>query len=366
MHKLGVGLGLLMACVGLYAAACSDDDTVAPVAGDGGVAETGTDGTVATDAGADSGNQAAVVERGRYLVENIMGCGDCHTPRVAGSADKTRLLSGVDCLIGFPGGDAGEALSQSDPGDAGFGVIPGCLNSRNLTNDATGLKNRTDQQIKDMFMNGVRPNGDHLNPTMPWWEFHNMSDDDANAVVAYLRTVPPVVHDVQVSEDPWKSQTPAIAITPDQIPAVPANAANHDSAVRGRYLATLACLDCHTPDMPDGGSFPQPQDMSRPFAGSRTFPIFLFHIPTPPFPAYTYTQNLTQDSTGLLGYQPQDIVREIKEGKDRDGGGICIPMPAGPGSDFGGMTDSDALDIANYILTLPPIVNQRKQNCVAN
>ena len=36
---------------------------------------------------------------------------------------------------------------------------------------------------------------------------------------------------------------------------------------------------------------------------------------------------------------------------------ICPPMPVGPQGAYGGLTDGDALDIANYIKSLPPAVN---------
>src|SRR5215468_1835773 len=85
-------------------------------------------------------DRRSIVERGRYLVDTVALCNDCHTPRNAdGSFDKTnRYLAGVECLIDV----------DPEPGK-------GCLNSRNLTSDATGLKSRTDVQIKAMFQDGV-------------------------------------------------------------------------------------------------------------------------------------------------------------------------------------------------------------------
>src|SRR5215813_2293364 len=78
-----------------------------------------------------SQSEQSIVERGRYLVDTVALCNDCHTPRNAnGSFDRTRYLSGVECLFDI----------EPEPGK-------GCLNSRNLTPDATGLKSRTDAQI---------------------------------------------------------------------------------------------------------------------------------------------------------------------------------------------------------------------------
>jgi mono/diheme cytochrome c family protein len=349
----------LAASVGVYASACSDDSDVNPTP----TVDGGSDATVTPDTGGggfDGGTDAGDVARGKYLVTNVASCPDCHTPRNPdGSPDMTRWLAGVECLAGTPPSDAG----AGDAGDAGPSG-PGCLNSRNLTNDATGLKNRSDQEIKDMFQNGTRPNGERLSSFMPYWVFHNFSTADADAIVAYLRSVPGVNHNVPPSDPVWLAIfPPAQPLADSQVPTPAPSSANLESAKRGRYLATIACLDCHTPDAPPGS--PQPSDLTQPFAGSRAFPAALLHLPTPPFPAIIYTQNLTQDSTGLLGYTSDMIVRELKQGLDKDGGGICPPMPAGPKGGFGGLTDGDALDIANYILTLPPISKQRPANCVA-
>src|SRR5688500_12490106 len=45
--------------------------------------------------------------RGAYLVTHVLGCGDCHTPRLQdGSPDTANLLAGVECFIDVDGGDA--------------------------------------------------------------------------------------------------------------------------------------------------------------------------------------------------------------------------------------------------------------------
>jgi mono/diheme cytochrome c family protein len=175
---------------------------------------------------------AMLVARGDYLVNHVAACGDCHTPRNAdGTPDQTKALSGIDCFL------------DTAPDDPNMG----CLASRNLTNDPTGLANRTDQQIRDMFQKGIRPGGQFLNAYMPYSVFANMTDDDALSVVAYLRTVPGVSHAVAASQPPWDNPTSAAPqLIPDLIPRDP-NETN--STANGRYLAAMAgiCIICHTP-----------------------------------------------------------------------------------------------------------------------
>ena len=62
-------------------------------------------------------------------------------------------------------------------------------------------------------------------------------------------------------------------------------------------------------------------------------------------------------SSQPAGWTAADIVKVLKQGQDRDGGGVCPPMPAGPMGALGGLTDQDALDIATYIAGLPAVDN---------
>jgi mono/diheme cytochrome c family protein len=115
----------------------------------------------------------AEVERGKYLV-TIAGCNDCHTPgSFLGKPDFSRRLSGSDVGFAIPG----------------LGVFVG----RNLTPDKeTGLGKWTDGQIISAFTAGVRPDGRRLAPIMPWRDLSHLSSEDAHAIVAYLRSLPPV------------------------------------------------------------------------------------------------------------------------------------------------------------------------------
>ena len=328
-------------------AGCGDDDPVISVGPDGD-AGSGGDGATLPDSGSpevDGPDPAAVIARGKYLVDHVAACGDCHTPRLpTGGPDMTKYLSGVECFIDVNGPAEG-----------------GCLHSGNLTNDITGLKNDTDGQIKKMFQDGQRPDGRFLHPVMPTYVFHNFKPEDADAIVAYLRTVPAVTHDVPASDPPF-DVVPAAAQPIDLATVPPANGAPEN----GRYLAMVACLECHTPELPPGSA--RPIDMTKVFGGNKAFPAASLGLPSPPFPATIYTANITPHATGLAGWTAPDIVRAVKEGKDRANGGLCPPMPAGPMAAFGGLTDQDVQDIAAYIAALPPIdnaVTDGNGSCVA-
>lgn len=113
------------------------------------------------------------VARGRYLT-TIMSCGDCHTPgTLYGAPDTTRHLSGSE--LGWVGP---------------WGVVY----ARNLTPDSTGLGSWTAEQIVHALRTGNTPDGRQLAPIMPWMNFTNLSDADANAIAAYLKSLPPISH----------------------------------------------------------------------------------------------------------------------------------------------------------------------------
>ena len=113
------------------------------------------------------------VERGKYLA-TLGDCVDCHTPGYFfGKPDMTRYLGGSDVGFEIPG--------------------LGVFNGRNITPDKeTGIGSWTDEQIATAITTGKRPDGRQLAPIMNYPAFVNMTKEDVAAVVAYLRTIPPV------------------------------------------------------------------------------------------------------------------------------------------------------------------------------
>jgi mono/diheme cytochrome c family protein len=115
----------------------------------------------------------STVERGQYL-SRIMDCGGCHTPGVlAGKPDQTRALAGSEIGFHIP--------------DLGYFYPP------NLTPDRqTGLGAWSEADIVRAVRTGVRPDGRQLVPVMPWHSYAALTDDDAQALARYLKSLPPV------------------------------------------------------------------------------------------------------------------------------------------------------------------------------
>jgi mono/diheme cytochrome c family protein len=119
----------------------------------------------------------AQTDRGKYLVM-LGGCNDCHTPGVfLGKPDFTRALGGSEVGFELPG----------------LGVFHG----PNLTPDKeTGLGNWTAEEIVAAITKGQRPDGRELAPIMPWQSLAVLTKEDALAIVAYLKSLPPVKNKV--------------------------------------------------------------------------------------------------------------------------------------------------------------------------
>ena len=121
--------------------------------------------------------KANPVKRGAYLVETL-GCAVCHSP----VDEQKRMLPGLRL--------AGGMLLRIVP----FGDYP----TGNLTSDkATGLGNWSDEEIKRAITKGLLRDGTRLLPfPMDYASYSTMTADDLSAVVAYLRSLPPVTNKV--------------------------------------------------------------------------------------------------------------------------------------------------------------------------
>jgi len=328
-----------------FSAGCDSDPKKTGAGGAGGAGGSlGAAGSTGAG-GAGGAALAAQITRGDYIVNHVAACPDCHTPQGPTGPVPGMFLAGNPAFVTLPDGEM--------------------LGSRNLTNDITGLKNRTDAEIKNMFQNGLRPTAtgmEPLNPVMPYYIFHNMTDADADAVVAYLRTVPGVSNEIPRRGAAFDVPAPAPPLADTTIPMPATGDLNYASAVRGRYLATKAgvCVECHTKHL-DPATMPTTVlDETKLFAGGEDFSA-LFATTLMIHPV---SKNLTSDlNTGLGSWTAEDIVTAVTMGKAKDGSGICPPMPAGPMGAFGKLDPQDALDIANYIKSLPPISNMIVDMC---
>jgi len=118
-----------------------------------------------------------------------------------------------------------------------------------------------------------------------------------------------------------------------------------DPVVRGRYLVTImSCNDCHTPGYLYGAP-----DTSRRLSGSDlgwTGPWGVVHA-----------RNLTPDmETGIGSWTIEQIVTALRTGNTPDGSQLAPIMPWMNYSNI--LDQDDAVAIASYLKSLPPIVHK--------
>ncbi len=124
-----------------------------------------------------------LLEHGRYLVE-LIGCPVCHTDgALIGELRSEEWLAGSDIGIAYS-----NPMKYDNPGV----VFP-----PNLTPDPkTGIGLWSDDDIVIAIRGGRDQHGGRLIKAMPWLVYAMMSDADTRAIVAYLRSLPPIDHKV--------------------------------------------------------------------------------------------------------------------------------------------------------------------------
>jgi cytochrome c551/c552 len=267
----------------------------------------------ATSAAVKIGADGANLQRGKYLVESILACGNCH--------------SGNATNFGTPG----QALSGGRAYDLpAFRVTAG-----NLTSDPeTGLGEWTVEDLKRALVHGVRPNGLPLAPGMPWAFFKALTEEDLNAVANYVLSLPPVRNPTPgpVYRKEFHEQ-----VYPDAQRPFTAHEIATDQMTRGRYLATLGhCMGCHTPEVDGVSDFVR--DGGR---GGRRLG-----------PEKVLVPNITSSPTAGLGaWTNAEIKRALTQGISRDGRHLHFPMPW---PYLASLDEADVDALVSWLRTLPP------------
>jgi cytochrome c553 len=259
--------------------------------------------------------QALAQERGKYLMDSIVACGNCHVQR----------------------GDKGQPLlDRGLSGGLVFDEAPFKAYASNITPDAeTGIGKWTDAQLAKAIREGIRPDGSVIGPPMPIMFYRGLADDDLRAIVAYLRAQPAVKNKVPKSEYRMK-------LPPNYGPAITrkiVSPSRKDEVKYGAYLAGPLghCMDCHTPwvkGIPDS---------NRVGAGGNPF--------RGPW-GVAVSRNLTPHETGLKGWSDAEIARAIREGVRKDGTPLKPPMAYGW---YKNIRDEDMKPLIAYLRALKPL-----------
>lgn len=262
------------------------------------------------------------VERGAYLFA-AAGCLGCHTD----VKNKGAPLAG------------GRALATP------FGTF----RTPNITADAeTGIGAWSDADFVRALRDGVSPAGEHYYPAFPYPSYTRMSDADMLAIKAYILSLPAVRRENQGHElgfpYSWRSLLgvwKALNFTPGAMQPDPGKSEGWN---RGAYLveALAHCGECHTPRGALGGL-----DRDRWLAG------------TTDGPDGEKVPNITPDeATGLGAWSSAQITGALRTGLLPDGDVVGSSMGEVVENSTSRLVDADRAAIAEYLLSVPPIVNQ--------
>jgi len=232
-----------------------------------------------------------------------------------------------------------------------FPVPLGTVFSTNITQDKeTGIGNWSDQEIYDSMVKGVRPSGEKLLPVMPYEKYSGMAEADLRALIAYMRTLEPEAKDnvpatflfpfVRSLFTPlWLKVFGRFSTSPPTAPS--------SGIERGRYLVehVSLCGDCHTPrnrlGVPNRNLY---------LAGTKSGP-FGEEVP-----------NITPDQeTGIKDWRREEIADLLTKGTKPDQEevtGLMAEVVEGTSVGYSDMKREDALAIADYLKSIPPIVNK--------
>ena len=265
-----------------------------------------------------SARAETLLERGSYLVNAVMACDGCHTPRTpSGGLVLEKRFQGGTILFDLP------AYT---------------VRGSNITPDReTGIGEWTDDDLKRALIEGVRPNGVPLAPSMPFAFYRILTPRDLDAVVTYVRSVAAIRNEAQIPNYKSEMHSETVPNAEQSIGTeVPA-----DPVPRGMYLATLAhCMECHA-RRPDGE-----QDYKNWWGkGGNEM--------KGPWGKVVVRNISSHKDKGIGSWTDDQIRRALTLGVGHDGRAFKLPMARQ--MYFSKMTDADLDAIVAWVRTIPPI-----------
>ena len=257
-----------------------------------------------------------LLARGRYLGETVAACGACHDA----FGPRMQPIAGMGLAGGRVFAERGMAA-----------VAP------NITQDReTGIGAWTDGQIAAAIREGHRPDGSLIGPPMPVESYRGIADRDLAALVAWLRTVPPVRH--AVAE---RSSYP-FALTSHGGPVASVPPPENTPVARGRYIAVnLAhCMDCHSAQLSEGRADPNGR-------GARGLVL------EGPWGVVQAANLSSHPEHGIGRRTDEQVIDAITKGVAPDGRRLAPPMGA-RAPVWARMEPGDLRDLLAYLRSLPP------------
>ena len=256
------------------------------------------------------------IERGRYLVEAVGACGNCHSPVDGNGTRNGPALSGGPALL--------------SPAFVAY--------APNITSDPrTGIGSWSEDQIVDALREGGRRTAGCSDRPCPFRSTARCRTP-TRTPSAYLKTLPPTERETPSST--YKAPMPSSYGPPVGSVSDPPH---DDHVAYGAYLAKLGhCMQCHTPIGPDG----KRDFANRSGAGGLSVDISW---------GSRVAANITPDpDTGLGRWTDDEIVAALSRGLGKDGAPLS---PIMPWPYFHAMRPEDLKAVVAWLRTLKPVPN---------
>lgn len=269
------------------------------------------------------------IARGEYLANCVAVCMDCHSTR-----DWSKF-SGP--LVEGTLGKGGEKFGRE------FG-FPGEYYARNIT--PAGIGDWTDGEVLRAVTCGIDKKDRPFFPIMPYRNYGKMDMEDITAIIAYIRTLAPIVNEVPEAESDFPMNF--IINTMPQNAQFSKRPDKTDKVAYGEYMITMSgCFECHTQ-----------QDKGTPVAGMEYAGGFKFDMGPM---GVAYSANITPDKATGIGYWTEEAF--VKRFKSYQGEQPVIkageeqqsPMPW---TMYADMDEYDLQAIFAYLQTVKPIENK--------
>jgi mono/diheme cytochrome c family protein len=260
----------------------------------------------------------AAIERGKYLAV-AADCAACHT-----APNRLPFAGGLPIEIPL-----------------------GTIYSTNITPSADlGIGRYTEEQFSRALRRGIRGDGAHLYPAMPYTSYAKFTDDDTHALYLYFtRAVAPVEARAPETELPFPMNIRLSMLawnilfldrqvfTPDPKQSSQWN--------RGAYLVEgpAHCSTCHTPR-----GFLMQEETSHALSGAQVGPW--------------YAPNITSDpASGIGSWSKEDLAAYLRSGHLRGKAQAAGSMGEAVEHSFQHLSADDIDAIARYIKSVPAITD---------
>ena len=263
------------------------------------------------------------------------------------SVARGAYLASMSCALCHKGEDG--KLSGRLLEDGAFGVV----HSTNITQDENaGIASYSDGELAFLLRTGIRKDGKMTNPMMN--RYPNMSDEDLQDIIAFLRSEESIV---QASDNVEPASKPSLLAKilmtlaikplpyPDEAKTAPPTS---DQVAHGKYVSTalINCFHCHSATFEEANDLVPEESVGYFGGGNKVIDVWGDD-------GTVLSSNITaHPDFGIGNWTAAEFEQAVRFGQGKDGVALSSAMPT-----FSPMSSEDVQAIFAYLQTIPIIDN---------